>query len=269
MEQALKGIPGWEVSLLLVFIIVLLMGLVFYTVLYQGREMHLPLGFVIGRKRDGLKARSQESPDDLKASKVMYVKVLYLKRNEPGQKPVYQRVVKRLKGESVVVFDEEVYYSMSVFPREQERYSYTFRSSGVVDLRTVHPWVEHLRFADKGDNLIEGRVSQTVDLPSNVYLVVSHHCNGLQPGDEDVAMRADFDTSYARLVVDFSSLPNIDSLFKERPTAKFREGNSETLLGIEEYAPGIFSVTHKDIKKDSVLRIDFKIAWEKLSTSAA
>jgi hypothetical protein len=261
IEQVLKVSPAWLISLLLVSIILLLTCLVFYAVLREGRELHL-LGLVIGKRTDPPRAAVST------ASKVMYVKVIHLKREKAGQKPFYRRTIERLDGETVDVFDEEIYYSVTAFPGNEKHYSYTFRSSGIVDPRTIHPWEEHLSFADKGAQRIKEVVSQLVDTPSNVYIVVSHHYNGLQLGHENVAMRADSDTSYGRLVVDFSSLPNVDSLFMERPKAKLREGNIERSLGIEEFSSAIFSVAHDGMKKDSVLRIEFRIAWEKLPQSS-
>ena len=128
-------------------------------------------------------------------------------------------------------------------------------------IRKVHPWLGKLEFSDKDSQLIRNMVQATVNKTSRTYAVVSYHCNGLQTGHEDVAMKMDRDTLYARLVVDLSSVPHAGSLFKLRPKAHLRTGDATEPIGIEEYSPEIFSVTRTNLKEGQVLRIEFTLDW--------
>lgn len=205
-----------------------------------------------------------EKIEDFGFQKLAYIKILYLSKMEGGKNPIYHRTIERLGNEEVSVFDEFVFYSLNIYSQEHEQYSCEFRSSGIIDLRIVHPWKEKLAFPDKDAQFQKGYMKQTINESSNVYYIVCHHYNGLQPGHEDIGMRMDEDTKYARLVVDFSSIPNSELIFKERPKAILRTENEEKSIGIIEKKPSIYSTSQGDLKKGQFLRIDFKIDWEKL-----
>jgi hypothetical protein len=195
--------------------------------------------------------------------KLLYVKVLHLSKMQDDKPPVYSRVVERLSKE-ISIYDELVYYSLNVFSKSQENFSFSFSSSGVADPRPVHPWVGKLGFAYRDSQFFEKTVQSTVNKSSRTYAVVSHHFNGLQPGHEDVQTKVDRDTRYARLVVDFSSIPGAAALFKVRPKAFLRTDDLSEPLGIEEYTPEIFAVTRDNVKEGQVLRIEFSLDWTKL-----
>jgi hypothetical protein len=195
--------------------------------------------------------------------KLLYVKVLHLSKMQDGNPPIYSRVVERL-GKEISIYDELVYYSLNVFSKSQENFSFSFSSSGVADPRPVHPWVGKLGFAYRDSQFFEKTVQSTVNKSSHTYAVVSHHFNGLQPGHEDVQTKVDRDTRHARLVVDFSSIPGAAALFKVRPKAFLRTDDLSESLGIEEYTPEIFAVTRDNVKEGQVLRIEFSLDWTKL-----
>jgi hypothetical protein len=48
------------------------------------------------------------------------------------------------------------------------------------------------------------------------------------------------------------------------PVAVERVGETETQVSVRKLAPGIFSVAAKDLKKETVLRMDYSFAWDAL-----
>ena len=264
LQGIVEGSPGWIPLVLLVLVLLVFCFAVVFGVV-RGRELNVLNLVRIGPRRPVGDGHPPEERGALRYQKLMYVKILHLSQMGAGKNPVYRRVVERLGGEEVPVFDEAVYYGLNIFSRQEQKYSTVFRSSGIVDLRIGHPWKEKLEFPDKDAQVLRNIVRQTVKGPSNVYLTVSHHYNGLQPGHEDIGVRMDQDTQHARLVVDFSSIPNSQLLFRERPKAVLRTGNEEKPIGIIEYSPTIFSTAQNDLKEGQVLRIDFKIDWDWLT----
>ena len=207
-------------------------------------------------------------PETPQIHKLMYVKIQHLSRREDGKPPIYHRRVPRLGDEPIAVYDEAIFYSLTLVDRETPYCDVSFRSSGVVDLRVAHPWRENLVFADRGEERLKNTVRQRIKPPSNGYLVVSHHLNGLQPENEDVATRMNEDTAYARLVVDFSSLAAGEKAFLKRPKAWLRTGNDDKSIGLEEYEPLIYSVTKENLMQGQVMRIDFAFDWDHLGAVA-
>lgn len=271
--DALRGRPAYVLIFGLCVLFVLFGGVSTFYGFSQDRTLPLVLGFssFLAALISGLAViRFVEVPgvaaapeEALIYEKLMYIKVLHLSKMEDGKPPIYSRNVERL-GKEVPVYDELVYYSLNVFSKPQENFTFTVRSSGVADPRPVHPWVGKLEFSDKDSQLIHNMVQANVNKTSRTYALVSYHVNGLQPGHEDVATKMDRDTLYARLVVDFSSIPGAATLFKVRPKASLRTGDISEPIGIEEYSPEIFSVTRTNLKEGQVLRIEFALDWTKL-----
>jgi hypothetical protein len=77
-------------------------------------------------------------------------------------------------------------------------------------------------------------------------------------------MRMDEDSVYARLIVDFSSLPYLHPIFLENPQGVLSTGEKEMPVGVIQYSSSVYSISKKYLKKGQVLRMDFKIKWEKL-----
>ncbi|MDB4948941.1 MAG: hypothetical protein JWM27_1590 [Gemmatimonadetes bacterium] len=193
--------------------------------------------------------------------KFVYVKVVHLTRRTPGRPPVYHARVARLD-EEVPVFDEYHYFRLNMF-RQKRGFTCTDRSSGVVDLQVLHPWSRDgaLVFPDVGAGKQPGMVSQAVEGESNVFFTKSIYYNGLQPGNEDLAMRMEHDTREARMIVDFSSIPDCEALVP-MPTAVARVGSRETQITVRKLARGIYTVCEADAREDSVVRMDFHFAWD-------
>jgi hypothetical protein len=194
--------------------------------------------------------------------KYVYIKVVHLTRQEEGSPPVYRAHVARLD-RKVDVYDEYHYFRLNLFRWPRSTFTCTDRSSGTVDLQILHPWNEEgkLVFADVGAAMLPGLVSQTVNKKSNSFFTRSIYYNGLQQGNENLAMKMEHDTAEARMIVDFSSIPHCDVLVP-MPLAVERVGGTETQVSVRRLAPGIFSVAARDAKKDTVLRMDYRFAWD-------
>ena len=201
--------------------------------------------------------------------KYVYIKVVHLTHRTGDNPPVYRARVARLEQE-VDVYDEYHYFRLNLFRWPRESFTCTDRSSGVVDLQILHPWNDEGRlvFTDVGAAHQPGLVSQTVRKKSNAFFTKSIYYNGLQPGNENLAMKMEHDTAEARMIVDFSSLPNCEALVP-MPTAVERTGDAETQISVRRLAPGIFSVSAKDVKKETVLRMDYHFAWDAARLPAA
>lgn len=189
-----------------------------------------------------------------------YIKILYL--SEEKEKPFYSRFIKRLN-QKFPVYDEAVIFQLNSFSQQQEQCPCGFRSSGIIDLRILHPWIE-TRFDAKEDEKAPHSEKHSIKKQSNAYLILCHAINNIQPGDdfENMAIEIKKDTKYARIVVDFSSLPIIE--FEEKPKAYITENNIKTPIGLEEYSSNIYSATKNDLKKGQYLRIEWKVDWDKL-----
>ncbi|HEX7242921.1 MAG TPA: hypothetical protein VF263_21720 [Longimicrobiaceae bacterium] len=194
--------------------------------------------------------------------KYCYVKVVHLTRREDGRAPVYRAYVPRLD-QKVPVYDEYHYFRLNVFRWPRGVFTCTDRSSGVVDLQILHPWHDggKLVFTDRGAGLQPGTVSQTVRKKSNVFFTKSIYYNGLQSGHENVAMKMEHHTGEARMIVDFSSIPNFEQLVP-MPDAVECTPDRETQINARKLAPGIFSVSAVDVAEETVLRLDFAFRWE-------
>lgn len=199
---------------------------------------------------------------DKQEYKYVYIKVVHLTKKSEGALPVYRAHVGRLKRD-VDVYDEYHYFRLNLFRWPRSTFTCTDRSSGVVDLQILHPWNDEgkLVFTDVGAALLPGMVSQTVNKKSNVFFTKSIYYNGLQQDNENLAMKMEHDTAEARMIVDFSSIPHCDVLVP-MPSAVERAGEKETQVTVRRLAPGIFSVAAKDVKKETVLRMDYDFAWD-------
>jgi hypothetical protein len=196
--------------------------------------------------------------------KVLYVKVTYLSDRTKAPAPFYRRTVKRLAvaDRSVPVFDEAVYYTLELLPKKGPVSSRKDRSSGVVDSRIVIPWHDDVVFRDSGAAKIKELVQLETDKESDTFLTVSHFENGLQGKDQDIGTDVPEDAEYVRLLVDFSSVPNA-SRFIAAERAFIRYNGQEVIAPIAQPSPALFSVECKDVKKASVVNIDFTFDWSR------
>lgn len=187
--------------------------------------------------------------------KFVYVKIVHLRRRGRSS-PVYRAQVRRT-GVDVDVFDEYHYIRLNVFHRPHRDFRCLDQTSGVVDLQVIHPWQSHLAFAYAGAAELSNTVEQVLEGPSDVFLTKSVYYNAMQDGHEDVSMKFEHDVEEARLFVDFSSLPKADRILISDPKAVLRDlKERETLIGVSEPAPGVFSA---EVKKQGRARLSDSI----------
>jgi hypothetical protein len=200
--------------------------------------------------------------------KFVYVRIVHLHKVRPGTEPVCRAYVKRL-GESIDVFDEFHLFRLNIFHHPRTLFTCKDRTSGAVDIQILHPWQESLHFPDRGASELRGYVEQAINKPSSVFLTKSMYYNALQAGHEDIAMRIEEDTDEARLMVDFSSLPAHEAMLLEAPVGYLRgEDDEEVAVGVAKPYAGVYSISYSDMKKGQVIRMELKIAWDKLERQA-
>ncbi|MCC7446748.1 MAG: hypothetical protein IT324_04990 [Anaerolineae bacterium] len=195
-----------------------------------------------------------------------YVKVYHLSNNGSGKAPIYQKYLSRL-GRKIDVFDEYHFYKLNIFREPQKDFIVSDRSSGIVDMQIIHPW-QQLRFSDKGAEKNESVLIQGIQQESSVFFMRTIYYNAIQPSNEDFGMKMERDTQEARLLVDFSSIPEYETFLKGLPKGVFRDGHKEEQIGVIETQPGVFMATRTNLKKDDVIRIDFTIDWAVIDKQA-
>jgi hypothetical protein len=203
--------------------------------------------------------KKQEQPA---SHKVMYVKLLHLS-DMARTNPIYERSVERIANVRTPVYDEALYLHLSIYPQEQPRMNFSFRSTGVVDVRFIVPFIR--KFLDDGPEtaMIKNVFNPIVSEPSNVYFGLSHHINGLQRGHEDVGTRMDRAARHVRLLVDFTSVPGWRDWLASEPRAVHKTEGVERSVPVEEIAEGLFTSSITDAAVGDVLRMDLTVDWEK------
>jgi hypothetical protein len=197
-------------------------------------------------------------------TKLLYARILRLRRRVADAKPFYTQQIDRLDGKTTPVFDEVIYTVIQTFEQSQSDSEWHIRSSGVVDPRILHPWTDNLFFPDLAARNAESSVFQTISEPSSFYVVQTRTFNGLQEGHEDIGTLMNYDTNCARLVVDLSSLPSASRILKRTPKGVLRSGNKETPVGVIELAPNIYCAVQYNAKKNQALRMDLDIDWNEI-----
>lgn len=201
--------------------------------------------------------------------KLVYVRIVHLRKRMPGAAPVCRSYIRRL-GRWVDVFDEYHLFRLNIFYKERGEVHCKDRTSGAVDLQILHPWQEALHFPDKGAAEVEGYVEQAIKKSSAVFLTKSIYYNALQPGHEDIGMRIDSNTEEARLMVDFSSLPEHEAMLLDAPVGYLcGDDDEEVSLGVASPYPGVYTISGQDMKAGQVVRMEFKIAWDRLTENRA
>lgn len=209
--------------------------------------------------------------------KLFYIKVYQLNRKIEGMAPRSEAFIERL-GKKIPVYDELHYYRLNIFNSPQKGFTITDRSSGAVDLQILHPY-QHLVFTDKKAGNIEGMITQTLHTDSSVYFTRAIFYNGFQPGAEDVSIKMERETEEARLIIDFTAVPNHEKLIVSRPQGFFvtTDGAArlERTVEVQELNAGIYALNSSSItstrrkkylKPDDVLRMEFNINWELIDT---
>jgi hypothetical protein len=197
---------------------------------------------------------------DTQHYKFVYAKIYHLTRKSDTSRPVYTRFIQRLKS-NIAIYDEMHFFRLNIFDEEQNDFTTVDRSSGVVDLQLLYPW-QKPQFSDRGAAKVPNMLTHTIKKKSHTFFTRSMYFNGFQEGNTDVAMKMEADTREARMIIDFSSIPEFDTIFKGPPRAYRRTSGMEGSIDINEVHPGIYVVSHNDLQKEDVILVVFDVDWD-------
>jgi len=190
--------------------------------------------------------------------KLLYVKVTYLRTKAAGAAPVYRRNVERLADDvrMVDVYDEAVYYTLEIFPSKKKVERRTDQSSGVVDPRMVIPLQYPLEVGDKYAARAADTAQMEVRGETDSLLTISHFENGLQGSEQEFCTRVEEDAEYARMIVDFSSIPDAKKLVQQRSAWVRRDGKDQ-VAQILALGDSIYMVSCEDARAGDYLGMSF------------
>lgn len=209
-------------------------------------------------------AMKKTQEDLIQEEKVVYVKYLYI--TPSYLPPQYIKYVERIN-EDVEVYSEHLYYRFNKFNREDNQIVIKDTSKyGVVDLNIIYPWLGKITSTSSSD--IQRGVMDKTLRNSNIYLSMTSYYNSFIEGQEDIGMRMEYDTKSAKLIADFSSIPDHDKFFKRNPDGYIKkyEGdeNPITYLGLKSIRHGVYVLQHENLKVDSKMELDFHVNWDYL-----
>lgn len=196
--------------------------------------------------------------------KTALIKFFHLTKREQNKKPVYKRYIDRLN-KQIDIYDEYVLLRFNKFPQSVKDFECTDRTSGTIDLNILHPWQDSLKFADKGAQYVEQFLNQMLEGTSNVFVTAANYYNAFQPGNNDAGIKMEKDTQMARLIVDFSSIPNHEKFIIGMPKAIRDNGEEEAAIKvIHKPNSGVYYVSKADLKKGEVIKMMFEINWDEV-----
>jgi hypothetical protein len=192
--------------------------------------------------------------------KLLYVKVTYLREKTAGTTPVYRRNVERLAEDAraVDIYDEAVYYTLELFSSKKKPERRTDQSSGVVDPRIMIPLKYPLVFGDKYAARAANTAQMEVDGETDTLLTISHFENGLQGNEQEFASRVEENAEYARMIVDFSSIPDARSVVLLGRAWVTRDGKEEDAQ-VLTLGESMYMVSCEDAKAGDYLGMRFTI----------
>ncbi len=201
---------------------------------------------------------------EIQLEKTALIKFFHLTKKDQNKSPVYKRYISRLD-KYIDIFDEYVLLRFNKFPQPVKDFECTDRTSGTIDLSILHPWQDNLKFADKGAQYIEQYLNQMIEGTSNVFVTAANYYNAFQPGNNDAGIKMEKDTQMARLIVDFSSIPNHDKFVVGMPKAIRDNGEEEAAIKvIHKPNSGVYYVSKSDLKKGEVIKMMFEIDWNEV-----
>ncbi len=201
----------------------------------------------------------------LQEEKVMYVKFLNLTPKDSA--PAYTRHVSRLN-KDYEVWTESIHYRLNKFNKPWGIEIEDSSTNGIVDsLNVIHPWKTRPYTHESRDNN-ERSISRKLK-GSDTYSTVSTYLNGFLEGNSNYSIMAEFNTKKARLIIDFSTIPQFDNLFLSPPVASrftdySRKHDGVLLHGLSEVQKGVFVLEASDLKYGEMIDLEFKIDWEYL-----
>lgn len=210
-------------------------------------------------KKEAVKGK--ESLKSYPSRRVTYYKVLNLRQKDSGLSPIYSKYISRLEKE-IEVYDEVFSFGFNQYSSLQDTVKSVVRSSGVVEKNFLMPFQKELVFDDRDERYIENYLQQVIRQKHITSLTSGTIYNGLQPKHQDLAFKMDRDMESAVLIVDFSSLPNNEGLFKSEPEAFLCLNGGEKMLSVGKLAHQVYFLEESDVKEGAVLRMDFDFDWQ-------
>lgn len=191
---------------------------------------------------------------------VAYAKVLWHGDKSRGNSISRMMKLPRLGSRAFRVHDEFIYFFVSVYDAPRRTHRFRYRTSGVVDLQTLIPWIKQLTFTDQEAGSIKNYIAQDVSLGTNTVASVTHFFNGLQRGHENIALQVTENTDEARLVVDFTSGALAEGLLIGCPTGTIiRNSGDSYSVSCVEVRPGVYTVAESGLAAGDVIRMDFRL----------
>lgn len=199
----------------------------------------------------------------LQLEKVMYVKFLYLVPD--SHDPVYHKYVSRIKKE-VPVRTESVHYRLNRFNKKINFTVVDSSNHGVVDMTVIYPWKKRLSGPRSRVGNSEKLIMQELS-DSDTFITTSTYLNGFEKGEEKYSIMAEYETKTAKLILDFSSIPGFDKLFKSEPKAFrfFDEAKKEEnpINGcIHVLNKGTYALIVNDLEREEIIQLQFDVNWD-------
>jgi len=290
LSETLKGVDPKVLGYLVVgatVVVLIFLGAIVFSALKYGRALSFFHILSLGAKaaKEDEKAGSPSSGGSPPAAattasigpvspmearthrKILYVKVVYLSdRAATGAEPFYERVVNRLEtaDRNVPVYDEAIFYTLELFPKKRAIEGRRDNSSGVADTSIVIPWRDEVPFNDDTERTDKRIVMVDVPEDTDTLLTVSHFENGLQGKEhQDFATKIPEDAEYARLVVDFSSIPGASQFISPRYACVSSESVDGTRVGIIPHGESVYAAIAKPSGKGQRLKMYFNFDWSK------
>lgn len=198
--------------------------------------------------------------------KTIYYKFLHLRYKETNNTPIYKKLIHRTN-QSVDIYDEYLTIRVTKFNEMIKRFQSYDRTNGTaVEASAILPFILSLSNTDKKMDENPTVLQPMIIGPSNVFVTISHCYNGFQKNNQDIGTKADKVAEILRVIVDFTSIENYESLICKQPKVIYsyhdisRPGkliHSEQGTA-NEISPGIFYAEKKNIQIDEVLRIEFE-----------
>lgn len=203
--------------------------------------------------------------------KVEYIKMLHLADKTKTAEPVYKKYISRLQQEEEI-YDEAQFAELMIYsgkPDSNMVNNYS-QSHGTIDMNVIVPWqdvsnqVQQLQEDDGMSDQARGYV----DMTSNVFYSVTNFINAFQRGNTFFQTRADQSVAFARLIVDFSSLPGFSTMHKTEPRGKRyneRKKADITAVSVTQIKPGVYQCAIENMLPGDVVVMNFDIDWDKIN----
>jgi hypothetical protein len=148
-------------------------------------------------------------------------------------------------------------------------YNYS-QSRGTIDMDIIVPRqdISNQVQQQHEDDSMSDQVRGYVNMTSNVFYSVTNFINAFQSGNTFYQTMADQSIAFARLIVDFSSLPGFTTIHKTEPTAKrYNERKNANIIAVSvtQIKPGIYKCAMENMLPGDVVVINFVIDWDKIN----